>query len=72
MSAAADRRPFKERADKVFWRGTDTSLSRNILAMDKPVQDSPLADVHLISWDAKDQNGFLKDFVSLAQHCRYK
>ena len=69
MSAAADRRPFHERADKIFWRGTDISLQRQIMGKDKPVQDSPLADVHLI---AKDDKGNLKDFTSLAQHCRYK
>ena len=72
MSAAVDRQPFNERADKVFWRGADTSLQRQIMGMDKPVQGSPLTDVHLISSDARDHNGFLKDFVSLAQHCRYK
>ena len=70
LSAAAERLPWEQRKDLVFWRGADTNTERKILAQSGIVQDSGIADVHLMWWN--DWEAFQRGFTSLADHCSYK
>ena len=70
LSAAAERLPWEQREDLIFWRGGETNAERKILAQSGIVQDSGIADVHLMTW--RDPDAFQRNFTSLADHCSYK
>ena len=73
MSAAAERRPWSERKDVVFWRGGDTNVQRKIVAESSLVKDSGKADFLLLTWDKGSEDPeFKRSFVSLSDHCDFK
>jgi hypothetical protein len=73
MAVAAEKVPWQERRDSVFWRGGPTNPQRGVLAGSALLRASDKADVQLLSWeDDRHSDAFNDKFVSLAEHCNYR